>query len=32
MTEQQFNDSPPSFLNEGFGMDHDWIGEFSVPE
>ena len=23
MTEQQFNDLPPSFLNEGFGMDHD---------
>ena len=23
MTEQQFNDSPQSFLNEGFAMDHD---------
>ena len=23
MTEQQSNDSPPSFLNEGFCMDHD---------
>lgn len=23
MTKQQFNDSPPSFLNEGFCMDHN---------
>ncbi len=37
MTEQQFNDLPPSFLNEGFGMDHDsniiwtWHVDFRGP-
>ena len=37
MTEQQFNDSPPSFLNEGFAMDHDsnlictWHVDFRAP-
>ena len=37
MTEQQFNDSPPSFLNEGFVMDHDanlistWHIDFRPP-
>ena len=38
MTERQFNDSPPSFLNEGFAMDHDsniiwtWHLDFRDPK
>ena len=37
MTEQQFNDSPPCFLSEGFAMDHDanlistWHLDFRPP-